>query len=78
MNWILDLLTQIGIRSNYSAITKLHTVEITVANTKFSPARSVFNSRFLVTDVKSGDSSASRGQTLSVRRIPRLNSLNSL
>jgi hypothetical protein len=48
----------------------LHTLRITAANTKSSPVRSVFNSRFLVTDVNSGDPSASRVQVLSVRRYP--------
>jgi hypothetical protein len=36
-----------------------------------SPARSVLNSRFLVTDVNSEDSSASRAQVLPVQRISR-------
>jgi hypothetical protein len=38
-------------------------------HTKSSPARSVLNSRFLVTDVNSGDSSASCAQVLPVRLI---------
>jgi hypothetical protein len=59
MDWILDLLTQLGTTGNYSTIADIHTLK--------SPARSVFNSRFLVTDVNSGDSSASRAQVLPVR-----------
>jgi hypothetical protein len=47
-----------------SAIADLHTLQITS-----SPTRSVFNSRFLVTDLNIGDSSASRTQVLPVRRI---------
>jgi hypothetical protein len=71
MDWILHLLTPLGNTSNYSAIADLHTSEITAANTKSSPVRSVFNSRFLVTDVNSGDSSASGCQVLLVRRTSR-------
>jgi hypothetical protein len=54
---------------NYSTITDLHTLQITAANTKSFPARSVFNSRFLVTDVNSGDSSASCAQVLFVTAV---------
>jgi hypothetical protein len=71
MDWLLDLLTQLGLTSNYSAIADLHTLQITAANTKSSPARSAFNSRFVVMDVKSGDSSTSRAQALPVQRISR-------
>jgi hypothetical protein len=71
MDWILDLLTQLGTTTNYSAIADLHTLHIIAANTKSFPARSVFNSRFLVTDGKSGDSSDSRAQVLPIRRISR-------
>jgi hypothetical protein len=53
LDWILDLLTQLGTTSNYNAIANLHTLQITAAKTKSSQARSVFNSRFLVTDVNS-------------------------
>jgi hypothetical protein len=67
----IEFLTQLGNTSNYSAIADLHTSQITAANTKSSPARSVFNIRFLVTDVNSGDSSASRAWVLPVRRISR-------
>jgi hypothetical protein len=66
---VLDLLTQLGTTSNYSAITDLHTLQITDANTKSSPAVSVFNSRSLATDVNSEDSSASRAQVLYARRV---------
>jgi hypothetical protein len=57
--------------SNYSATANLHTLQFTAVNTKSSLARSVFNSRFLVTDVNSGYSSASLAQVLPVRRISR-------
>jgi hypothetical protein len=67
VDWILDLLTQIGITSNHNAIAD-HTLQIAVANTKSSPARSVFNSHFLVTDINSGDSSAFRVQVFPVLR----------
>jgi hypothetical protein len=69
MDWILDLLTQLGTTSNYCVISNLHTLQFTAANTKSSPARSAINSRFLVMDVNSGDSSASRAQVLPARRI---------
>jgi hypothetical protein len=68
MGYGLDLFTQLGTTSNYSAIVDLHAPQITAANTKSSKARNVFNGRFLVTDVNSGDFSASRTQ---VRRIFR-------
>jgi hypothetical protein len=71
MDWMLDLLTQLGTVSNYSATADLHTLQITAANTKFSAAHSVFNSRFLVTDFNNGDSSASRAQVFPVRRTSR-------
>jgi hypothetical protein len=41
--------TLLGITSNYSAIANLYNLQITAANTKSSPASSVFTSRFLVT-----------------------------
>jgi hypothetical protein len=44
---------------NYSAIADLHTLQITTAHTKSSPACCDFSSRFLVTVSNSGDSSAS-------------------
>jgi hypothetical protein len=71
MDWVLHLMTPLETISNYSVIADLHTLQITDASTKSSPARSVFNSRFLVTDVNSKDSSASRAQVLSVQRISR-------
>jgi hypothetical protein len=70
----MDLLTpytRLGTTSNYSAIANLHTLQFTDANTKSSPACTVFNSRFLVTDVNSWDSSFSRAQVLLVQRISR-------
>jgi hypothetical protein len=63
------LLTQLETTSNYSTIADLHSLQITVANTKSSPTLSVFNNHFLATDVKSGDSSASRFQVLPVWQI---------
>jgi hypothetical protein len=71
MDWILDLLAQLGTTSNYRAITDLHTFQITAANTKSSPARNV-NSRFLVTVLNSGDFSASRAQVLLSGEHPEL------
>jgi hypothetical protein len=74
MDWWMDLLTQwytpLG-TSNYSAIVNLHILQITSAHTKHSPACSVFNSRFLVTDVNRGDSSASCPQILPSRFLYR-------
>jgi hypothetical protein len=61
---VLDLLTQLGTTSNYSAITDFHISQITNANTNSSPAHSVFNSRSLATDVNGGDSSACHAQVL--------------
>jgi hypothetical protein len=63
--------TRLVITSNYSATANLHTSQITAANTKCSPARSVFTSRSLVKDGNSKDSSASRAQVLPVRRVSR-------
>jgi hypothetical protein len=57
MDWVLDILTQLETKSNYNVIVDLHTLQITSANIKYSAARSEFNSRLLVTDVNSGDSS---------------------
>jgi hypothetical protein len=51
MDWLLDLLAQLRTTSNYSTNTNLHTLQITAADTKSSPARSDFNSRSLVMDV---------------------------
>jgi hypothetical protein len=60
MDWMLDLLTPLGNTSNYSVTADLHTLEITVADTKSFPTQSVFNSRSLATVFDSGDASASR------------------
>jgi hypothetical protein len=46
--FIDHLYTPLGTVLNYSIIRNLHTLRITGANTKFSFARSAFNSRFLV------------------------------
>jgi hypothetical protein len=54
-----------------SHVLMLVLTQLVCGRPKSSPARSVFNSRFLVTDVNSGDSSASRTQVLPVRRISR-------
>jgi hypothetical protein len=70
-DWILDLFTPHRITSNYSAIADLQTLQVTAANTKSSAASNVFNSRFLITDVNSRYSSASRALVLPVRRIFR-------
>jgi hypothetical protein len=51
--------TRLGTTSNYSVIANLHTIQITAANTKFSPACSVFASRFLITVPNSWNSSDS-------------------
>jgi hypothetical protein len=51
--------TQLISISNYSAITNLHTLQITAANTKSSPTCSFRTSRFLITASNIGDSSAS-------------------
>jgi hypothetical protein len=72
MNWLLDLLIHLGTTNNYSAIADLHTLQITAAYL----SGSVFNSRFLVTDVNSKDSSASRAQVILVRPPP--NSLSTV
>jgi hypothetical protein len=66
-NWILDLLTQLRTTSN---------LQFTAANTRSSPARSLFNNRFLVTDINCGDSSASRSVPSGPANIPQLNSLS--
>jgi hypothetical protein len=63
--------TPLGTSSNYSAIADLHTLQITIPHIESSPACSVFNSRFLVKDINSGGSSASRAQVLPVWRISR-------
>jgi hypothetical protein len=48
---------RIVITSNCNAIANLHNLPITTANAK--PSQSVFTSRFPVTDLNNGDSSAS-------------------
>jgi hypothetical protein len=53
----LHLHKPLGTTSNYSAIANLDTLQITTARAKSS--QSAFTSRFLVTDLNSGDSSAS-------------------
>jgi hypothetical protein len=60
IGFIDHLCTPLGSTSNYSAIADFHTLQVTAANTKSSPARSVFNRHFLVTASNSGDSSAAR------------------
>jgi hypothetical protein len=62
--------------NNYSVTSNLHTLQITAANTKFSPACSVFTSRSLVTASDIGDSSASRAHVVTVRRISRNSQLS--
>jgi hypothetical protein len=51
LDWILDLLTTCthNTESNYSAIANLHSLQITTAHAKSSPACCVFTSRSLVT-----------------------------
>jgi hypothetical protein len=56
VNWIYGPLTDRN-SSNYSAISNVHTLQITRACTKSSER--AFTSRFLVTDLNTGDSSAS-------------------
>jgi hypothetical protein len=74
MDW--DILTQLRTTSHYCAIADLHILQITAANTKSSPVRSVFNGPFLATDVNSGDSSASCIQALPVHRISHNSTLS--
>jgi hypothetical protein len=60
MNGFIDhIYTQLGTTSNYNAIINLHTLQITAAITKSSPAFSVFNSHSLAMASNSEDSSAS-------------------
>jgi hypothetical protein len=63
--FIEHLYTQLVTTCNYSAIVNLHTSQITRAHAKSS--QSAFNSRFLVTGLNNGDSSASVLTSLSVR-----------
>jgi hypothetical protein len=60
MGWVLDLLTELGTKSNYSAIGDLQTLEITTAPAKLFPACCVLTSCSLATAYNSGDSLASR------------------
>jgi hypothetical protein len=52
----------------YNAIANLHTLQITAADIESSPACSVFNSHYLVTDINSGDFSDLRPQVRPLRR----------
>jgi hypothetical protein len=65
MDWILHILTQIGITSNYNATANLHNSQITTAPAKLFPAFCVFTSSSLATASNSEDSSVSRPQVLS-------------
>jgi hypothetical protein len=56
VNGFIDHLEIVTI-SNHSAITNLHTLQITRARAKTS--QSAFTSRFQITDLNNGDSSAS-------------------
>jgi hypothetical protein len=55
--FIDNLYTRLGTTSTYKYIADLHTLQITRARVKFS--QSAFTSRFVVTDLKNVDSSAS-------------------
>jgi hypothetical protein len=58
--WLVNGFTdhlQIVTKSNYNAIANLHTLQFTRADATSS--QSAFISRFLVTDLNNGDSSAS-------------------
>jgi hypothetical protein len=65
------LTTPLGTTSSYSATANLHTLQITVANTKSSPTYSAFNNRSLAVASNTGNFSASRAQVLSAPRISR-------
>jgi hypothetical protein len=65
IDWILDLLTQLGTTSNYSAIDNLHNLQITTAPISLFPARFVFISRSLATASNSEDSSDSPPRVMS-------------
>jgi hypothetical protein len=54
---IAHLYTRLGTTNNYSAIAELHNLQLTREHAKSS--QSAFTSRFLVTDLNNGDSSAS-------------------
>jgi hypothetical protein len=76
MDWILDLLTQLGTAINYNAIADLHTLQFTTAPAKSFPAFCFFKSRSLATATNGGDPSASRAQVL-LSQPPMQNSLKS-
>jgi hypothetical protein len=65
------LYTPLGTKNNYLAIADIHTLQITTACVKPFPSFCVFNSHSLATASNSGDSSASRAQVATVRRISR-------
>jgi hypothetical protein len=75
MNWMPGFIDHsyalLGTTSNFSAATNLHTLQITAANTKFSPACNVCISRSLISASSSGDSSASHAQVRPVQRMSR-------
>jgi hypothetical protein len=50
--------TRLETINNYNATANLHILHIIAANTKYSPACSIFTSRFLLTAPNGGDSSA--------------------
>jgi hypothetical protein len=62
--------TRLGTTSNYSSIAEHHNSQITTTPTKSFPVRYVFTSHSLATASNSGNSSASRDQVVSERRIP--------
>jgi hypothetical protein len=62
MNCLLDLLTEVGTESNYSAIGDRDTLQITTTPAKYFPAFCVLTSRSLATASNNGDPSASRAQ----------------
>jgi hypothetical protein len=68
---------QLATTSNYSPTANLHTLQITAAAAKPSPACYVLTSRSLATASNSGDSSASRAQVL-LSQSPMQNSLSTV
>jgi hypothetical protein len=52
--------------SNYNSTASIHTLKVTAANTKCSPACSVFTSRLLAMASNSGDLSASRAHLITL------------
>jgi hypothetical protein len=63
IGFIGHLYTWLEITSNYSAITNLHTLQITTAHAKFLPACCFFTRRSLVMASDSGYSSASASKS---------------